>query len=669
MMTDLPEGFPTLTPDPTVSVIITTHHGRKAFCKRAIKSVLGQTYHDFEIIVVDDASRDATSKMVKKFDDSRIVYHRRNKSEKSQAFPKNDGIRLARGKYIAFLDSDNTYRPDHLNVLVRELEKSPDVAMVYGDRWIVDAAGKDAGGVGRHSDFNINLLMSGFNTGGGNYIDTSDVLVRKEALYDVGGWDERYKRMLDWNLWVRMVKFGHSFKRVPLVITNYTLHHDSISNEQQDLIDPLTPPWDPIDVEIQLPHLGEIEEPKVAIFSITYDRLEYTEKCFKSMRETAGYEFDHFIVDNGSTDGTQQALENMGDAGLTKALILNSENRGISIASNQALDLINDKGHYDIILKVDNDCLFLTDGWLKAMVNIWKRNRRLALSPYIQGLRDNPGGAPRMFYGNLGGELLGMTQHLGGICHFVDARAYKNFRWNENQPLHGVQDLEFSQVLARTGYQMGYLENYYAEHIDGTDGQLERYPEYFERRKEEKTKRPERTYIEKQEAESANSDGTIWGERVRETIDKYLEHIEGPVLDVGANDGTAVQHMIDKGFDAQGIDISKQKVTAAQKKSIPVIEGRMEQLPYSDKQFGTVFCSHTLEHAEDIHAAAREIQRVARRALIVVPIEEKTQNPGHTSPITSPEYLKDVFEGYKVLHEESLSRLEEEYVVIFEFDQ
>jgi hypothetical protein len=109
----------------------------------------------------------------------------------------------------------------------------------------------------------------------------------------------------------------------------------------------------------------------------------------------------------------------------------------------------------------------------------------------VQGLRDNPGGAPRLGYGKINNELVGMTRHLGGLLHFVSARAYDKFRWDEMDHLHGVQDLEFSQWLLTNGYQMGYLENYFIEHIDGTQGQEKKYPDYFNRRKLEKTTRYE----------------------------------------------------------------------------------------------------------------------------------------------------------------------------------
>jgi GT2 family glycosyltransferase len=340
--------------------------------------------------------------------------------------------------------------------------------VVYGDRWIT--SGKESG-IGIYSDFSLTRMLER------NYIDTSDALIKREPLFKIGGWDERYKRFADWNLFLRLAKAGYKFKRVPQIITDYYLNPDSISH------DPVGSMWDPYDLEIHQPYLSEVPHVRVAVFSITYDRLGYTKKSFTSLRKTAGYPYDHYIVDNGSTDGTVKWLTKNCDA---SRLIFNKDNKGISIASNQALDLIKN-GNYDAILKFDNDCMCLTPDWLAKMVEIYNSNHLLALSCYVQGLKDMPGGAPRIGYGRMRGELLGMTQHLGGICHFVSSKAYDLWRWPEQEQLHGMQDLEFSQYLTKAGYQMAYLENYFVSHGPmGTELQQKDYPEYYERRKGEK---------------------------------------------------------------------------------------------------------------------------------------------------------------------------------------
>lgn len=458
-----------------ISVIISTYN-RSAMLKRAVESVINQTYEDWQLVIVDDGSTDDTSDVVHDLiqKETRVNYIKREKNYGCDTKPKNEGIEFSTGEYIAFLDDDCVFRPDHLQALYNALENNQNMALAYGDRWIIDDNKKIKPQIGVFSDFYPTLLMQR------NYIDTSDVLVRREAVEYVGGFDERYKKYIDWNLWLRLAKAGYRFIRVSSVLTDYHLHDDQKSLKLEDSRGQMLPAWNPVDLEIRLPHLGkEPTKPRVAIFSITYNRLDYTKKCFESMRNTSGYSFDHFVIDNGSSDKTVEYLRQTA----TK-VILNQDNKGISIASNQALDMIGDD--YDIIMKVDNDCLFLTDGWLAKMVEIWETNHMLALSCYIQGLKDNPGGSPRIVYGTIKDELIGMTRHLGGICHFVSAKAYDDFRWDEDSPLHGVQDLEFSNYLLSQGYQMGYLENYFSEHFEGTEGQHKRYPNYFEKRRDEK---------------------------------------------------------------------------------------------------------------------------------------------------------------------------------------
>jgi glycosyltransferase involved in cell wall biosynthesis len=476
-----------------VSVIISTYN-RAEKLDRAIQSVINQTYKDWELIIVDDKSTDSTNEMLyMKWVgvDPRIHCFKMKKNFGNDTQPKNKGILLSKGEYIAFLDDDNTWRPDHLQALVNEMEKYDDVDLVYGDRWIVFEDKSQPNRRGVAEDFHFGVL------GDHNYIDTSDVLVRREALFAVGGFDERYKKFIDWNLWWRMEKYGFYFKRVPLLITDYYIHEDMKSLRIEDSKGQGVPAWDPVETEVVLPYLGEKKEPRVAIFSLVYDRPEYTEKCFDSLYKTAGYPFEHFIVAQTPNDAT--LIKKL----YPKAHIIeNKENVGISKGSNQALDAIKSEGleildstevidhpHFDIIVKVDPDCLFITPNWLKEMVRIYKSNHKIALSCYIQGLKENPGGAPREFYGYLFEEhvQLGFSKHLGGICHFVSGKAYEDFRWDEHSFLHGAQDLELSMYLNSRGYAMAYLENYFAEHINSTSGQQKDYPDYFERRKWEKS--------------------------------------------------------------------------------------------------------------------------------------------------------------------------------------
>ena len=104
---------------PMVSVIIPTYN-RRLEVQRAIRSVLRQTYEDYEVIVVDDGSIDGTARLLTGM--STIQYHAQPHSGRSKA--RNRGIECAKGKYVAFLDSDDEWLPDKLEVQIKLMEDS-----------------------------------------------------------------------------------------------------------------------------------------------------------------------------------------------------------------------------------------------------------------------------------------------------------------------------------------------------------------------------------------------------------------------------------------------------------------------------------------------------------------------------------------------------------------
>ncbi len=108
---------------PHVSVVIPTHN-RSAYLPRAIDSVLGQTYHDFEVIVVDDGSEDDTKRTLEAYGE-RVRYVFQDNAGPGAA--RNHGIRISTGAYLAFLDSDDTWMPTFLEKTVSALDSHPQV--------------------------------------------------------------------------------------------------------------------------------------------------------------------------------------------------------------------------------------------------------------------------------------------------------------------------------------------------------------------------------------------------------------------------------------------------------------------------------------------------------------------------------------------------------------
>lgn len=464
--------------------IITATYKRPKELERAIKSVNAQTYEDWEHIIVSDGKSKKNKEIAGKYADKRRKYIE-IKHSGSDAKPKNEAIRQATGEYIAYLDDDNEYLPGFLETMMTEIDIGED-DVVYADMRIFKK-GDTEGERAIAMDFDAQFLLNR------SFIDNNSVVHRKECVEYIGGWDETLPRFKDWNIFVRMSKAGFKFRHIPIYLTKYHLTKGNSAEKYpvKTWEDPDTgitffdPTWfKPSSCYIWGPWLGTPEpEARVAIFTITKDRLEYTKHMYKSMVDSTKHPFDWFVVDNGSTDGTKDWLQNT----LPTYAQYNKNNEGISQASNDAVDAILHWTHsYEIILKVDNDVLFLTKGWLKDFVDLWKRNHKLYIGPYPEGLVDSPGGPWRVGVATIGDEYVEVTQHVSGMCTFVDAKAYHNFYWKDKF-LHGNQDMEFSEHARKQGYMPCIIPRHRIQHMNTRVGQEKDYPEYFELRKYEKT--------------------------------------------------------------------------------------------------------------------------------------------------------------------------------------
>ncbi len=126
---------------PVVSVVIPTHN-RASLLPRAIDSVVSQTFSDWEIVLIDDGSTDDTSSLVKDYAarlKDRLVYIRQRQRGSSAA--RNRGIDAVRGKFVAFLDSDDEFAPTKLKRQLALFEKRRDLGFVYSDFSFIDLDG------------------------------------------------------------------------------------------------------------------------------------------------------------------------------------------------------------------------------------------------------------------------------------------------------------------------------------------------------------------------------------------------------------------------------------------------------------------------------------------------------------------------------------------------
>ncbi len=199
---------------PKVAVIISTYN-RSAFLKRAIESVCGQTYTDFEIIVVDDASTDDTPGVVAQFRDKPIKYIRHDENKGGSA-SRNTGISKSQSDYIAFLDDDDEWLPEKLARQVSVLDAGDKLlgGVCTGHFNVDDKSGAITGEWIPSHRGNLSKKILETNC----LSTTSSLLLKKETFETVGLFDEQLKSFQDYDMWVRIAQhYTFDYIKDPLV--------------------------------------------------------------------------------------------------------------------------------------------------------------------------------------------------------------------------------------------------------------------------------------------------------------------------------------------------------------------------------------------------------------------------------------------------------------------
>lgn len=410
---------PAITRAPKVSVIIPTYN-RPDRLTIALASVLSQTFQDFEVIVVNDAGCAIDSVLAGCDGRERIttITHDRNRG---LAAARNTGLRAAKGTYIAYLDDDDRYLPEHLDTLVAYLETNQ-CRVAYTDAWrvhetCVNGAYVETGRDVPYSyDFNpADLLLS-------NYFPVLCVMHERRCLDEVGCFDESLFAHEDWDLWIRMAT-RFPFKHLAVKTAEFTWRNDgsSMTSSARDTYrrttDMIYRKYRPYAERI--PGVREAQQQRLAeltaqvaprpfdcsIVIPVSNKMELTVQCLTALsqlREALRYEV--IVVDNGSTDGTGAFLAQLqGDV----RVITNRENLGFAKACNQGARAA--RGAYTVFL--NNDTIPL-EGWLSALVADAEAHPEV---------------------GVLGSKLLyptGSVQHAGVVferTHLLPYHIYKNF--------------------------------------------------------------------------------------------------------------------------------------------------------------------------------------------------------------------------------------------------
>jgi len=183
---------------PKVSVIIPSYNAEK-FIRQTLDSVLAQTYRDFEIIVVDDGSKDSTAKIAGSYGEQ-VRCLRKTNGGVSEA--RNFGFKNSGGDYVAFLDAEVLWEPTKLEKQVRLLDKNPEIGLCFAGMQRVDENLQPINRVSAdyYEDYTEALLLYLCVVTG----SCSSAMLRREVIEKAGGFDSKFSTAADWEYWLRL---------------------------------------------------------------------------------------------------------------------------------------------------------------------------------------------------------------------------------------------------------------------------------------------------------------------------------------------------------------------------------------------------------------------------------------------------------------------------------
>ncbi len=203
-----------------VSGVIPAYNCR-AYIAQAVQSALDQTYPLDEILVVDDGSTDGTREIVERFPSPVRCVHQSNRGV---AAARNHAVQLAANRWVAFLDADDWWLPEKIARQVEAVERSSAAVLAYTGAWWIEADGSrqpapmtSAGALWPQLRYR-------------NPITTSSVLVRRDAVLELGGFRGKATPCEDWDLWMRL-RLRHPFTSVNEPLTAYRMTAGSLSSD------------------------------------------------------------------------------------------------------------------------------------------------------------------------------------------------------------------------------------------------------------------------------------------------------------------------------------------------------------------------------------------------------------------------------------------------------
>ncbi len=481
--------------NPKVSVILPTYN-RPEMLRNALQSILNQTYQDFEVIVINDGGHDVTH-IIEPLNSSNNIHYIGLERNSERSYARNIGIKAARGTYIAYLDDDDEYYPEHLETLTRFLENS-----------IYKIAYTDAHRVHKHKengidvvtkkdlqysiDFDPDLILVK------NLTPTLCIMHERLCLEHVGLFDESLTTHEDWDLWIRISRkfpFAH-IKKVTCAFSwrddgatttssmqedflrtrktiyeryrEYTHHKPLVKEKQEELLQKIAG---------RLNRVNQTNEKakQVSIILPVYNNARLTGDCLKALVQNTQYpNYEVIIIDNNSTDNTGALLKTLvGDV----TVITNQDNLGFAKACNQGAKAAAG----DCLVFLNNDTI-PQKGWLTALVHCIQQHPDAGIVGskllYPDGTIQHCGAAMRYdgrFFRHpykfldanhpLVNNVREWDAVTAACCITPKELFFKMGLFNETY-LNGCEDMDYCTAVRAAGYKIYYTPHAVLYHLE-----------------------------------------------------------------------------------------------------------------------------------------------------------------------------------------------------------
>lgn len=358
-----------------VSVVIPTHN-RPHSLRCALESIAAQTYKHIEAIVVNDAGKDISG-IIETFKDRLTIKYLVHDVNKDRAAARNTALKHASGQYIAYLDDDDIFYPDHIETALKILTNT-NYKVVYTDAYRAHLikCGDTYQVIGKDLPYSIDYVKGIFYAT--NITPILCIVHDRDCFNEVGMFDESLPVLEDWDLWIRMSdKYDFYHIKKTTCEFNWRVDGTSTTSCKQDefarIRELIYKKYHKQFLETGIQISTFFRKP-VSIIILTWNAHEYTIKCISSIRRHTNYPHEIIFVDNGSTDGTVEYLRKLVKEYPHYKLIENQENKGFAAGNNQGVAAAN--GEY--IMLLNNDVL-VSDGWLEGMVESLERDEKIGM--------------------------------------------------------------------------------------------------------------------------------------------------------------------------------------------------------------------------------------------------------------------------------------------------